>query len=469
MLPKVSIYILNYNYGKYISKAIESCVNQSFKNIEIIVIDDGSKDNSKKIINLFTRKYPFIISRFNKNQGLIKSCNAALKIARGKYILRLDADDWLDRNAIEIMYNKMEKNKNIELLFPDYYEVDKDDNVLHTIRRHDFKKVKLFDAPAHGACTLFRKKTLLINGGYDENFSCQDGFEIWLRFYKKFKVMNLNIPLFYYRRHGVNLTTNRNKILDNRNRILFKHSKKKFKALAYLPIRGTKYDKFSQVFDYLGDKKLIDWTIDNLLKVKNISYILVSSPDENILEYVKKLKNKKIVPVKRDIKESTQSVVIEDAMISTLKKLKKLKKFNSDYIVMSKLNNPFRNSKHIENALNLINIFKLDKVFGVHSENNMYFTHDGSTLKPLRYYDSAKVDSIDSKKINVRVESEEIYKDCGNFIIYDIKSLLFKKKKINVKIGHELLDRLSAFQIDSQFDWLIAQKIAKDYKIFEKV
>ena len=203
--------------------------------------------------------------------------------------------------------------------------------------------------------------------------------------------------------------------------------------------------------------------------MKNISYILVSSPDDNILKHVKKLKNKKVIPVKRDIKLSTQSVVIEDGMISAIRKFKRLKKFNSNYIVMSKLNNPFRNAKHIENALNSINIFNLDKIFGVYGENKMYFTHDGNTLKPLRHYDSARIGSDNSKKINVRVESEEIYKNCGNFIIYDIKSLLSKKNKKVLKIGHELLDRLSAFQIDSQFDWLIAQKIAKEYKAFEKV
>ena len=65
MLPKVTIYILNYNYGRFISKAIESCVSQSFKQIEIIIIDDGSTDDSKKIINLHTQKYPSLICKDN--------------------------------------------------------------------------------------------------------------------------------------------------------------------------------------------------------------------------------------------------------------------------------------------------------------------------------------------------------------------------------------------------------------------
>ena len=95
---------------------------------------------------------------------------------------------------------------------------------MHTIRRHDFKSVKLFDQPAHGACTLFRTKTLILNGGYDENFTAQDGVDIWLRFQKKFKIMNINIPLFYYRKHGASLSDNSKKILLNRNKFLFKNS-----------------------------------------------------------------------------------------------------------------------------------------------------------------------------------------------------------------------------------------------------
>mgnify|MGYP003306991326 CR=1 FL=1 len=143
---------------------------------------------------------------------MIASCNTALRVARGKYILRLDADDWLDRNAIEIMHLKIEKNKDVELLFSDYYEVDENGKVLHTIRRHDFRRVKLYDQPAHGACTLFKRKTLLLNGGYDENFNAQDGVDIWLRFREKFKIMNLNIPLFYYRKHGSSLSDKKSKI-----------------------------------------------------------------------------------------------------------------------------------------------------------------------------------------------------------------------------------------------------------------
>ena len=468
MLPKVTIYITNYNYGRFISQAINSCINQTFKNFEIIIIDDGSTDKSKKIINKYTRDFTFIRSQFNKNQGLIKSCNSALRSARGEYILRLDADDWLDKNALEIMVNKLEKNRNVEFIFPDYYEVDQNNNILHLIRRHDFENVKLFDTPAHGACSLFRTKTLILNGGYDENFSAQDGVDIWLRFYKKFKVMNINIPLFYYRRHGFNLTENKKKILENRNKILFKNNKNKIKnVIAFVPIRGKKYDKFSKIFDKIGKKKLIDWTLDNLIETKSIKYVVVSSPDEKVLSYVKKKNSKKIIPVKRDISISTQGVSLDKSVKQGIAYLKKRYKFKTDFVVISNINCPFRNFKHVENAINTIQIFNLDVVYGVTTKNSLFFKHNGSSLKPLRSFDYTNVHS-ENKKIKMKIESEEIFIESGNFTVQ--KNNFFVKKSLKKSlIGYENLNSLSSFEIKNNFDYLLAQNIAKNFNKFKEI
>ena len=111
------------------------------------------------------------------------SNNLALRLSKAKYIIRLDSDDWLDPHALEIMSNILERNKKISLVFPDYYEVDKNGNIIRQVRRHDFKKVKLLDQPAHGACTMIRKENLIDIGGYDEEFSCQDGYYLWLKIY----------------------------------------------------------------------------------------------------------------------------------------------------------------------------------------------------------------------------------------------------------------------------------------------
>ena len=78
----VSVYIPNYNYANYIKKAIESVLNQTYKNIELIIIDDGSNDNSKNIINEYA-KYSNVKCIFQKNKGLNISNNMALKISIG--------------------------------------------------------------------------------------------------------------------------------------------------------------------------------------------------------------------------------------------------------------------------------------------------------------------------------------------------------------------------------------------------
>ena len=190
--PLVTVYITNYNYGRYIKKAIDSVLNQSFKNFELIIIDDGSNDNSKKIIERYNN-HKKTISIFQKNKGLTVSNNIALRLSRGKYIMRLDADDWLVPFALEILSNVLEKNEKIGLVFPDYYEVNSDDKIIELVRRHDFKKVTLHDQPAHGACTMIRKKCLLKTGGYNEAFACQDGYDIWVKFIEKYGVVSFDL------------------------------------------------------------------------------------------------------------------------------------------------------------------------------------------------------------------------------------------------------------------------------------
>ena len=107
--PLVTIYITNHNYGKYINKAIRSVLDQSLNEFELIIIDDGSTDNSLKIIDQY-KNHRKIISVYQKNKGLTVSNNIALRLSRGKYIIRLDADDWLDPNALQIMSDYLEKN-----------------------------------------------------------------------------------------------------------------------------------------------------------------------------------------------------------------------------------------------------------------------------------------------------------------------------------------------------------------------
>ena len=156
---KVSVYIVNHNYGNYIEECISSVLNQTFKNYEIIIFDCGSSDHSKDVLKKYEN-----ISNINikllDNQPLAITNNMAISMSTGEYIMRLDADDYLHENAIGIMSGILDRNSNLGLVFPDYYEIDSEGNIISLISRHNFKKVKLLDQPAHGACTMVRKENL---------------------------------------------------------------------------------------------------------------------------------------------------------------------------------------------------------------------------------------------------------------------------------------------------------------------
>ena len=103
--PLVSVYIVNHNYGDFLEIAINSVLNQTLTNYEIIFIDNGSTDSSRKKLEGFYSN-PKIRIILQKNMGLNAANNVALKFAKGKYIIRLDADDYFDKNALEILSSK---------------------------------------------------------------------------------------------------------------------------------------------------------------------------------------------------------------------------------------------------------------------------------------------------------------------------------------------------------------------------
>ena len=109
-MAKVSIIVPVYNVEKYIEKCLKSLVNQTLKDIEIIIVNDGTKDNSQRIVDKYTKKYDFVKSYIKENGGLSSARNYGLKYANGEYIAFVDSDDYVDKDMYEIMYNKAKSN-----------------------------------------------------------------------------------------------------------------------------------------------------------------------------------------------------------------------------------------------------------------------------------------------------------------------------------------------------------------------
>ncbi len=440
--PKISVYITNRNYGKYLDNAVKSVNRQTYKNKELIIIDDASTDNSRNIIKKYEHKNLCRAFYNKKSKGLLKSSNIAIKASKGKYIFRLDADDYLEDNALSLMINKIEKDSNIALVYSDYYLVDEKKNILSFEKQLSRGRNFLEHKPILGACCLIRKSSIFSVNLYDERFNRQDGYDLWYKLIKNFKFSHIPLPLFFYRRHGANLTKNKIKLFKTRTKILrkFSQKKKQIKDLnidCVIPVRGRKIDSFCNSLEKVNKKPLIFYTIEEALKVKEFNKIIITSADDKLLKVIKKKFKNKVLYHKRDLKLSLQNLDYKEAVLQAINRFNKKK---IDIVAILTIENPFRKFFYIKQALSNMIIHESDLVIGTipDIENNYY------------KYSSKGIELLSNKKNNtLKLEKNIILKDVGAFSIYNFAS--YEKNDIN-KITNIVLDESDSFNILNKSD-----------------
>ena len=147
-MPKVSIIVPVYNVEKYIEKCLDSLINQTLKDIEIIVVNDGSEDNSAEIVKKYQNKYPEKIIYVEKeNGGLSDARNFGLPHAKGEYIAFLDSDDYIELDMYEKMY-KLAKKENSDMVECDFYweypnKTKKDIGQIYTNKKEMLAKARV--------------------------------------------------------------------------------------------------------------------------------------------------------------------------------------------------------------------------------------------------------------------------------------------------------------------------------------
>ena len=210
----VSIIVPAYNSEMYIGRCIRSLLSQSFnkENFEIIVINDGSKDDTKKILTPFLGDIIYLENK--KNKGLPFSLNTGIKKAKGRFIVRVDSDDWVHAEYINILFHHLSLNNNLDAVSCDYILVN---NFQEQIRHVSWKKEPI------GCGIMFRIENLIKIGLYDESFLSKEDEDLLIRFQKKFKVTNLEIPLYKYRQHNNNMTKNKKRLKKFNIKLKKKH------------------------------------------------------------------------------------------------------------------------------------------------------------------------------------------------------------------------------------------------------
>ena len=201
-LPDITVVVCTFNHGAWIERCIRSLLNQKFikkDDFEIILIDDKSTDSTKKILKNISDLENLRIHSNKKNIGLPKSLNKAIKLSKGRYVTRVDSDDYVQRNFLFLSKLFLDMNREYQAVAVDYIKVDNFETVLS---KENCVKNEI-------ACGIMYRKECLINIGlYNEKFKMREGHEINQRFKKKFKIGRLELPLYKYRMHEKNRTKN---------------------------------------------------------------------------------------------------------------------------------------------------------------------------------------------------------------------------------------------------------------------
>ena len=211
----ISVIIPTFNQGEFLGRCLRSILNQNIgKNeYEIIVINDGSEDNTLKVLKIYEKEIKILKNK--KNKGLPYSINKGIKEAKGRFIVRLDSDDYVNRNFLYILKIFLEDNPDMDAVSCDYFIIDDKENVL-TRKNSSENPI--------GCGIMFRLEHLINLGLYDEKFLVHEDKDLRLRFNEKYKIFRIPLPLYRYRKHHGNITNNKKQMTKHMNKL-----KKKYK------------------------------------------------------------------------------------------------------------------------------------------------------------------------------------------------------------------------------------------------
>lgn len=208
--PTISVVMSVFNGGEFLAQAIQSILDQTFRNFEFIIIDDGSTDDSEKVIKRFDD--PRIILIQQKNTGLVASLNKGIKIAKGEFIARMDADDISLPQRFEKELIAITANHSIGVVGSFYTYIDYAGNpyashVSPTLHQ-DLRFILLHVNPFGHGSVLIRKEALVKIGLYRDDYPAAEDYDLWRRMAHDWLLVQIPESLYWWRQNpeGVSVT-----------------------------------------------------------------------------------------------------------------------------------------------------------------------------------------------------------------------------------------------------------------------
>lgn len=198
--PLVSVIIPSYNYGQFVGQAVDSALKQTYSPIEIIVVDDGSEDDTRERLSQYGDRIRYV---YQQNQGLSAARNTGMRIARGEYLAFLDSDDAFHPRKVELQIHYIQHHPDVELLATEMFSDE-------PIRWIDFMPaepsvtfisleaiaIKPRFAPSS---VILHKRCIETAGAFDTSLRSVEDREMWIRIATMYKMARIDMPLTWYR------------------------------------------------------------------------------------------------------------------------------------------------------------------------------------------------------------------------------------------------------------------------------
>ncbi len=256
---KVSVLMCAFNSENFISKSIESVINQSFSNFEMIIVDDGSKDATQEIIKMYALNNSKIRLFSKTNSGITESLNYGLKFCEGKWIARLDSDDLCHVDRLKKQISAAESSKRIGLVGSNAIFINKLDKNLfyfsYPTSHKDLKNNLISCSKFFPHSSAFYNRKLIDSlGGYRERAGMSEDWDLWLRIADKKEIHNINEPLVKIRIHENQVSKKNylNHAYDTRTIIISHILKKRKKYDPILLLSNEEFKNFKLfIINYL--------------------------------------------------------------------------------------------------------------------------------------------------------------------------------------------------------------------------
>lgn len=455
--PKISVILTTHNYAKFLGQAIESVLNQTYQDFELIIVNDGSTDHTDEVLSRYKGNPKIRVLKL-EGVGLASACNTATKQSKGRYIIRLDADDYFDENMLLVESNILDSKPDIHLVYSDYFTVDYAGSIMDHYRlMKSNDELKLLDRAPLGAGAMYHKYCYDEISGYNDKLRFQEDYDFWLKFTHRFKVYNVRLPLMYYRKHEGSMSTNTdNRLMARRyvkHEFVKKHMEGGKKIVGFIreSVFLSKGSKPKLSLADINGYPLIYYPISALQGCDYIEEVHILTDDAEVEETSVKFgaKSSGLQPVELSMPSVTRAEVIK----YYLKIYDKQKITIPDIIVTISSNCPFIKPYHIIEAIDTMMIHNYDSVISVMEHYDFYWRPGPNGLVSFGY-----------NRKTMKEDQDTLYLETGGIRVVKTRNLLGDNWLGN-SIGFiELTPREAMAVENNDFSlWLFSQIMKEGY------